>query len=82
MTELRGQVCWRVKCKEVASLTPSSTLAGGDLQVCHAGDEPQESPETAERDGECARGWERRRPAWESGEEGAGLPICRGGACP
>lgn len=35
-----------------APLTPSSTLAGGHLQVCHPGDEPQESPAAAEGDGE------------------------------
>lgn len=57
-------------------MTLPSTLSGGDLQVCHSGDEPQESPEATKGDGECTQIWR---------EAGAGLRVRRGRsppACP
>lgn len=71
VTKARGQVCWREAGEERrVSLTLSSTLAGGDLQVCHPGDEPQESAEAAEGNGECARGWEPQGLASPGGKTG------------
>ena len=46
--------------KGESSLTLSSTLAGGHLQVCHPGDESQEGPEAAEGDGEQPEAQERQ----------------------